>query len=268
MIYRKKIRTIKNSTETTRETTSISATTLAFNLSTTDYFYVGFHERFATRYFNLGTVNTVPSTVVLEYWNGSEWTAVEDLVDQTVGFTQSGFISWLNQSDWAKTTVEPIDDEDVDVDLYWIRISVTVNLHASTTLQSVNNLFCDAVLLRTYYPELVSDTRYLPPSRTDFIEQFEAAKDLVVLRLKQKRGIKDESQILDINEVAVAATHAAAFIILNPIAKSDEEKAKRDEARDLFENELTEAMNSFDADNSGTITEDEKEVETTFIARW
>lgn len=256
MLYRKQTRTVLGGVETTRETASIAATTVAFELTTSDYFYVGFHRKFNTRYFNLSTVNTNTSTVSVQYWNGEAWADVEDLIDETVGFTLSGFISWQNQTNWQKYTISPVDD----VELYWVRISVSANLSTGTALQSVQNLFCDATLLRALYPELVYDTRYLPPGRNDFLEQLEAGKNLVVLRLKQKRAIDDESEVLDVSEVAVAAAHATAFIILNPIAKSDEEKAKRDKAQEEFENELNEAINSFDTDDDGIIDEQEKNV--------
>lgn len=264
MIYRNRIRTIKNSTETTLETTTVSASTVAFALTTSDYLYVGHDKPFTTRYFALGTVNSNSITVSIDYWNGTAWTAVEDKVDQTLGFTQSGFISWQNNSDWVKKAQTPISD----VELYWVRVSVSGSLSAGTTLQAVLNLFSDDTLLRTYYPELLSDSRYLPPNRTTFLEQHEAAKNLVVLRLQQKRGIETESQILDINEVSIAAVHACAYIILNPIATNEETRQRADDAFKAFNNELDLVRTSFDTDDTGTINTIEEKVETTFMPRW
>lgn len=264
MIYRNRIRTVKNSTETTLETSTISSSTVAFALTTSDYFYVGFHKPFTTRYFQLGTVNSNSITVTVSYWNGTTWTATEDKVDQTLGFTQSGFISWQNNSDWSKKALSPI----TDVELYWVRLSVSGSLSAGTALQSVLNLFSDDILLRTYYPELLSDSRYLPPNRTNFLEQHEAAKNLVVLRLQQKHAIETESQIIDINEVAVAAVHACAYIILNPIATNDETRERANEAYKAFDNELELSRTSFDVDDTGIITTLEEKVETSFNPRW
>jgi hypothetical protein len=264
MLYRNRIRTIKNSTESTLETTTVSASTLAFALTTSDYFYVGFHEPFTTRYFSLGTVNSNAATITVSYWSGTSWTAVEDKIDQTLGFTQSGFIGWQNNSDWAKYALTPI----TDVELYWVRLSVSANLSAGTTLQSVLNIFCDDALLRSYYPELLSDSRYLPPSRSNFLEQYQAAKNLVVLRLQQKHAILDESEIIDINDVAIAAVHATAHIILNPIANNEETRARAEEAYKAFDNELNLSITSFDKDNSGIISTVEQKTETVFHPRW
>lgn len=263
MIYRKQIRTIKNATETTLESSTVSANPLAFNLTTSDYFYLGWHRKFATRYFNLATANTNPSNVSVHYFTGSIWASVDDLVDQTLGFTQSGFISWLNESAWEKSYQPPVTDKEH----FWIRISVSSNLSAGTSLQSVNNLYCDNSMLRALYPELVSDSRYLPPGRTNFLEQFQAAKDLTVLRLKQLKAIRDEADILDITEVSIAATHAAAYLILQPIARSDEDRERAKDCYEAFNKELNSSTHSFDYDETGTITENEEDVPVIFRPR-
>lgn len=263
LIRRNVTRTIKNSTETTAQSSTPASSALAFNLQTTDAFYVGYNKPFACRHFNLAVVNSVSSTVSVKYWDGTTWTAVEDLVDQTTGFTASGFISWVNANDWTLYALTPV----TDVELYWVKITVSVNLHASTSLQSVLNLFSDDNLLRAYYPELITDTRYLPSSRTDFMEQYLAAKDLVVTRLKQSRILDDESQIIDPNEVAVAATHAAAWIIQSPIARAEGDREAADKAYSQMEAELKLVRFDLDLDNTGIIEEVEKEVGNYFLAR-
>ena len=255
-------RTIKNTTETTFETMSRSADTVTFALTTSDEFYVGFKEKFQTRYFLPSTVSTGSATLTVKYWTGTAWAAVEDLVDQTRGFTRAGFISWSNLSGWTKKEQTGV----ADVELYWIEITVSSTL-TSCVLQCVENIFCDDLLLRSYYPEFVSDSRYLPAGRTTFIDQFVAAKDLVVTRLKQDSIIQDESQILDINQVAIAATHATAWIIAEPIAKSDEDREAAKDMYRKFNNELTKSYKSFDLDNSGAIDVAEENIGTVFIAR-
>lgn len=265
LIYRNQIRTIKNTTETTRETLSVNAATLGFNLTTSDAFYIGYHKPFCSRYFNLSTVNTNGSSLVVTFWNGSDWVAVEDQIDQTMGCTQSGFLAWQNPGTWRPLELSPV----TDVKLYWLRIVPSANFSAGTALQSINNLFCDATMVRAYYPELISDTRYLPSGRTDFIEQFEAAKDLVVRRLKQLKAIEEESQILDVNEVAIAATHAAAYLILAPLAKGETEKeAEVARIHRAMEDEITHTLQSFDLNDSGIIGPEEAYRPPTFKARW
>ena len=129
------------------------------------------------------------------------------------------------------------------------------------------NLFTDETELRSLYPELVSDSRYLPSGRTDWVEQIYEGSKLVARRLKAKKAIVDESQILDINEVCAAATHATAYIILHPITKSDEEDARAMKAYQAMETELDETPIDLDYDNSGEIDTDEKDVSLTRTLR-
>lgn len=263
LINRNVTRTVKNSTETTKETSTPATSALSFALTTTDKFYVGFKEKFAARYFHLSVANTNACTLTVKYWDGSAFSAVQDLVDQTIGFTTSGFISWQNQTDWALKALTPI----TDVELYWIEITVSTNLSATTAMQAVLNLFCDDAMVRQYYPELITDTRWLPSSRTDYLEQYVAAKDLIVQRLKQKGAIKDESQILDLNEVAIPATHAAAFIIMFPVLSGEEERARAKDAEAEMNKALDMIRMDLDQDNSGIIEEDEEESGQTFRLR-
>lgn len=265
LIRRNTTRTAKNSTETTRETDTPSATTLAFALTASDKFYLAFRKPFACRYFALGTVSDTQRTPVVKYWNGTAFVVVEDLIDQTLGFTQSGFISWVNPGGWKARQAAPFADQE----LYWIELSVAADLGAATTLQAVLNLFCDEELLRAYYPELVSDSaRWYPPGRSNFLEQLVAAKDQIVTRLKQSRVINDESQVIDPNEVAIAAVHATAYIIMAPVVRDDEDRQK---VRDIYA-ELTRELGKLpiavDNDNSGAISDAEKkEAEVTFRMR-
>lgn len=274
MINRNATRTILNATEATEKTKTPSDQELACALTTSDYLYLGFKQPFTTRYFHMATVNTNAASLTVEYRSGvSTWAGVEDLVDQTAGFTQSGFISWLNFGNWYAKTQTPVTNaatanaDQLDLQYYWVRISTSANMSATTAIQSVLNLFCDADLFKVYYPELVSDQRYLPASQTDFMAQYLAAKDMVVLRLKQMGKIKDEGDILDVNEVATAAVHATAYTILHPIACDDESRAKADAAYKALSQELTRAAFSVDQNADGQISPVEKYTGTTWLGR-
>lgn len=250
MIRRRITRTILNTTEITKETKDPNADTAAFVLTTTDKFYVGFHGPFASRYFTMGTANTNSSVLSVKYWDGSAFVAVEDLVDETEGMSRNGWLHWQNKTDWVAVEQSPIND----VKLYWIEVTTDADFSAGTTIQSVMNLYSDDILLRAYYPELVDDPRYLPPGRTDFLEQHLAAHDMVALRLQQRRLIDDESQIIDINEVAIAAVHAVAWILLRPIATSDEAREQAATAEKNFNDEIGQLSLGVDLNKDGTVS--------------
>lgn len=264
-IHRNITRTIFNTTESTFQTQTPDSDTLAFAMGLADSFFIGFKEKFASRYFHFGTQNATARTVSVKYNNGTTFVAVADVVDQTRGFTRSGFLSWVNKNDWEKTNQAPLSEDENE--LFWIEITVDGVLDPGTTLQSLLNLFCDERLVQDYFPELITDTRYLPNGATDFTAQLNAAKNKVVHRLKGDHIILDESMILDINEVAIATVYAFRSVVLNAIAVSEGEKATAKEAEDDFNHELNRVKLDFDFDNSGRIEDTEKDIGNVVIVR-
>lgn len=252
MLARRVTRVIFNADEITQSTQDPTSDSTAFVMTSSDFLYVGFPGKFAARHFNFSTLNTNATALTVEYWDGSTWSAVKDLVDETQGFTKNGFVSWINVGDWTAVEQTPIDD----VKLFYVRITLSANLSAGTSLQSVLNLFSDDSMLRRYYPELVSDPRYLPPGRTDFLEQHLAGKDKVVLRLMQRKVINDESQIVDPNEVSAAAMYATVKIILTFIDQDDEDLARAEKA---FSNEIDDLVKSIDQNKDGVVSQNERD---------
>lgn len=257
MINRHVTRTILNSLETTKETRSINSDTLAFVVGAADKFYVGFPGRYANRYVSVSTVNTNTVNLTVKTWDGTAYQPVEDLIDETEGFTKSGWVHWNNREDrdWEKHAQTPIDD----TELYWTEWSFDASTSAGTALQSVLNLFSDDDDLRAYYPSLVTDTRWLPDGRTDFLEQHDTAKKLVVLRMQQRRLITDESQIIDINSLNTAAVHACASLIYAGAGGGEEIRAMSDAANAKFENEVDELRLNVDENKDGIVSSAERD---------
>ena len=258
MLNRRVTRVVLGSTEIT-DLVKIDSAAYSFALTTSSELYIGYHGPFAGRYIQIGTANSTASVMSVTYWDGSAWTAVDDLLDQTsVGgktLATSGFVSWVNKGNWVKKAITGIDS---DVELYWVKITVSANLHASTTVKSFLNIYNDDNILKAYYPEIISDSAYLPPNETNFLKQYIAAKDLIVLKLKQRRLIDDESQIIDINDVAIAAAHASAWIILRPIARSEETRLAADDAEKAMNKELQELVLGTDQSKDGIVSSSER----------
>jgi hypothetical protein len=266
MLYRNLTRTFLNTTEKTLETRSIEGTPLSFVMTTTDTFYLVSRHRFATRYFYFATPSTGSRTLTVQYLSGESgtWTAVEDLIDETIGFTQSGFISWAipdeNAPDWLYTKAASPITALASEELYYLRIKVSGNCSAGTSLQAVLNLFSNDTMLAVFYPELVSDTRWLPSGQTNFVPQHNAAKNLVVTRLIQKKVIQGEQHIIDISELHAAACHACAYLILAPLARDEATTIQKNSALSAMEAEISQANFSIDSNEDGivSIVEDRK----------
>ncbi|KKK82777.1 hypothetical protein LCGC14_2800000, partial [marine sediment metagenome] len=71
-----------------------------------DYFVVMFKHRFPNMRINVGTVG-VGGVMILEYWNGTAWTALSGVTDNTTSFTVLGLnsISWTVPGDWATRSI-------------------------------------------------------------------------------------------------------------------------------------------------------------------
>lgn len=257
MINRYVTRTVLNSTEVTSKTRSLDGSEQTFELTTADSFYLVFKGKITARYFKMGTVNSNSITISVDTWDGSAWQSVEDLVDETEGFTKDGFIHWQNRNDWKTLEQAPLSDRE---DLYWARIQVSGDLSVGTTLEACINLFSNDDDLAVYYPELISDTSFLPSGQTSFIKQHEMAKEYVVQKLKERKLIDDESQIIDYNAVNVAAIHATAYLILAPIATSEAMIDLANRAKSSRDDELDTLRLNVDTDKDG-ISEDHERIE-------
>ena len=88
-----------------------------------DAYYLGHTSRtFAEAKFSVTTAGAGTWTVVWEYWNGTAWVALSNVVDGSAGFTTgvaTYSVTFTKPADWATTTVESLTG-------YWIRGRVSV----------------------------------------------------------------------------------------------------------------------------------------------
>ena len=264
LIHRNVTRTILNTAESTFQTQTPNSDTLPFALTTTDTFYIGYQRPFTTRHFQFPTANTNATTISVKTWDGDQYEDVLDIVDQTRGFSRNGYLSWTNTGRWQKVAQPGVDD----VELFWAEITVSADLSAGTELQSLLNLYCDQELLSAYYPELVSDSRYLPTGQTDFIKQIFAATELVNERLIQDGLIVDESQLIDLNlGISVACAHATAFIIRDPISLDELDRERAAQAFRNFNRALNKGVVKPDVNRTGILEEAERRISNSYIGR-
>jgi hypothetical protein len=69
---------------------------------------------------DVSTAGTGTYTVVWEYWNGSAWAALQDVVDDTVNFKTAGRenVAWTVPSDWALSKIDGLGP------FYYIRAEI------------------------------------------------------------------------------------------------------------------------------------------------
>ena len=184
-----------------RDTCSLAALS-----ATEDYFYFLNYKQFSAIYVEVSTANASAIALDLEYYNGTTWTDIVGDVDDTLGFSRSGFIQWnVNQTDWATVTVNSITDK------YGIRFRPASNFDAGAAIYGVNIVYSDDQDLLMEAPEVAN---YLPASTSSFILRHQAARDDIVQDIRNSGKYKinysdgqnkniDVWDFLDIDEIRV-----------------------------------------------------------------
>ena len=80
--------------------------TVTLTLDTDHYLYIGYYKPIKYIYFDLPTPNENAATLTVEYYNGTDWTSIDSIVDETKGLTQNGFIQWEELEDQDNNEVD------------------------------------------------------------------------------------------------------------------------------------------------------------------
>lgn len=220
--------------------TDVSAYALNFGrdpldaeLETTHFLYFGRVKAFDALYIEMGaTPNNVASTMAVEYYNGSAWVDVSNLVDDTLCFNRSGFIQFDKPSDWTSVAVGSHTQ-------YFIRMAPSVNTRAGMLIQGMNLVFSDDQDLNGVYPGV---SAYLNSTETSFILRHENSRNLIVQDIRNrgftKLGVNadryqqlDEWDFLHIEECKKWSTYLTLANIFSSLQSnnSDLYKEKADD---------------------------------------
>jgi hypothetical protein len=98
-----------------------------------DAFYLGFDIPASMATVDIDTAGVGTWAVTWEYYDGSSWTALDDVDDRTSAFSVLGrnIITWTVPADWSTTTI-------VSNEAYWIR--ARVSSFTSVTVQPLGSL--------------------------------------------------------------------------------------------------------------------------------
>lgn len=95
-----------------------------------DYFAVGYTNNYGPLKLQIGTAGTV-GAVAWEYWNGTAWTALAGVVDNTTGFKAAAgtyTVTFTIPADWAPTILNG------SASLYYVRARVTTGFTVNPLL--------------------------------------------------------------------------------------------------------------------------------------
>jgi hypothetical protein len=229
-----------------------------------DYIYIGSRLPFNHIYFKLSTPSSNIVSMSVQYYDGNAWVNTVEVIDETNGFTQSGFVQftpdrqkgWVQKStNYGGETVEGLTTVTI-YDLYWVRISFSGNLTAST-LAWVGNLFSNDSDLGTEYPDLVRPNTLtsFKAGKTNWEDQHVRAAQILVDDLINKGIVCGSGQILDWREFTNASIHKVAELAFN--AFGDAYIDNTIAARKEYNERLSKRFYRVDKNNDATETSGE-----------
>lgn len=205
-------------------------------------YYVGKKAPFNNFFLWLDTANTNSVSMAVSYWDGNAWIPVVDLLDGTFGASQSGVVQfspnkdnqWQIEDDTSSNGPTGLDTFTI-YDMYWLKVSFSGDLSASTTIKQLNYKFAedaDILMKDTDINEFLASF-----NQTDWTPQILQASIEVANDFKRKKLILDEGQILRFDDVAIPTAYKALFIIYLNLGSSYKEK--RDEIAKLYDSSYT-----------------------------
>lgn len=245
-----------------------------------DYLYLGSDFPFNNRYLDLSVVNDQAATVSeVAYWDGSQWRPCVEVVDETavsgVTLAQSGVLSWVpdRQYVWQRSDTDSNTQLITGLsgitiyDLYWVRITFSANLKATTALRHVGHRFSNDEHLALEYPDLLR-TEVLTnfeAGKTDWREQHILAAEKIVDDLRSKNVILSPGQILTHQQFRHAAVHRVAMVVFNAFGKAFEDNYKK--AMGDYGRALKEASYNIDVNADGQLSVGERTITQGYMTR-
>ena len=178
-----------------------------------DHLYLGRYKPFGALWFEMGTANVTAATMTVEYYDEDAvaWTAVTPFLEDTQGFTRSGWVKFSPPTTWGTVSVNS------GTARYWIRLSFSATFVSSSTIQAIGVLFCDDQTLKT---KLANFSQFLPTGETSLYKRHLAARDEIITKIKSQGYLKvdgvsgnprpyNEWDLLEIDDIREAAKFKA-----------------------------------------------------------
>ncbi len=201
--------------------------------SSDDYLFVGFEKPINGFYVELETANTVANSFSLEYYNGTSFSAVDELLDESKGWTRSGFVSWARPVD--STTAQTIEEATTinSQEAFWYRIRPSADHDAGTQLRGLGVVFSDDRDIQEHEPRLVK-TSFIPSGQNSHILSHVAARDEIIQDIRKRELSKKNSSnvfaedifaldLLDFKQLRMASKYKAMELIYNGLSDNPDD---------------------------------------------
>ena len=177
-------------------------------LGDTHHLYVGYAKPFTQLFVEVIPVNNVVGTFAFEYWNGSIWKALPNVIDESQNFFKSGFIYFEKPDDWAATTVKSIEK-------FYIRMQPSASHDGGVILQGLGILFSNDLDLIGIKSNIVSKHN----NGSSWVGKHEAARKHMIQKLRNL-GHRTHQEVTNNNQVftgkSIRFSDLTEFDLLEP----------------------------------------------------
>lgn len=218
---------------------------------TEDALFIGQYMPFNNIFFEVKVANDVTSAMQIYTHNGNQWEAVVDIIDETSTggktLAKSGVVQWTvnKNKNWQLTqdttsgNQAPIELSSLTIyDMYWIKITFTASLKATTAIDRLTYKFTDESVLGALDPDLSQYMTSWSSSKTDWLDQILVASERVWLDLKAAKIIKGPESIMRFDEIHLATAWKTLALIYSALGKEYTEK------RDYAEKQYSDILNN------------------------
>jgi hypothetical protein len=243
-------------------------------VAATDAIFIGTFLPFNHKYFELSTINTDPTSVTVEVWDGDRYHECVDIIDQTsvsgASFARSENIRFTPNRD--KSWTRELDSFEVDglestviYNMYWTKLTFSNDFVAE--FKYIGNKFSTDTELYSYYPDLNNSslkTQY-ESGKTTWDTQHLMAANAIVSDLIKRRIVFSANQILEPEVFEEAARHKVASIIYG--AFGDGYREDKNEALKRYSESMNMNIFNVDSDLDGRLDVKEKVDSVRFMSR-
>jgi hypothetical protein len=240
-----------------------------------DALYIGSIYPFSSRYFSIGTVNALASTVSVYLWDSSTWTAAVDVIDGTkltgATFGQNGTITWRKNKNaiWVNQDTSEITGlTSLNIyGLYWAKLVFSADFTPGCVLKYVGHRFANEGELGSFYPELIlaSTKTDFETGKTSWDDQLTWATEITVRDLKLDQKIVTPDLLLDGAVFVEAVVHKTAEIIYTAFGKDWVEQ--KTEAGKAYKAALNVGVGYIDRNQNTLLDSFETRFERTVVRR-
>lgn len=169
---------INETTDISNDMSSFSRDEVDFLLTAAQTLHVGFRKAFALAYFELSTPNTTPA-ILNAFYDIEGGTKTLDIIDETKGFTRSGFIKFTRPTDMVSTSEQGIEKN-------YIHIKTDADMSVGTKIKGVGIVFCNNQDLIDIRSNVISKLN----GGNSLISKIALARDHIIDEMNQQGNVK------------------------------------------------------------------------------